>query len=219
VVEMIGKIIPIGNGKKKLIIDFNDARFIGNNFGINVDLCTVNNIINRVKGLYQKGIKNFNFPNPTKEQIRVDYVDDPIDIINITWPDNIGNGSFPCVALNQPHRHNIFMSFPVKNNCINAKQLLSHELGHWFLNQVIEDKIEADTNHVSRSFIDGYENYLSESAAIYCESEIAGFRRGDCQYHQYIETIIDIRKTKIKKLKYLNEIMNKCLERFDKQRK
>jgi len=216
---MIGKITAIDNSKKKLIINFNEAEFIGNNFGINTDMCIVVDVINQVKGLYHKEINKFIYPNPTKEQIRVDYVDEPIDIINIIWPDNIGNGSYSCVALNQPHRHNIFMSYPVKNNCINSKQLLSHELGHWFLNQVIEDKIEADTNHVSRSFIDGYENYLSESAAIYCESEIAGIRKKDCQYNQYIDTIMEIRKTKSKKLDYLNEIMNKCLERFDKQRK
>ena len=34
---------------------------------------------------------------------------------------------------------------------------------------------------MSRFFINGYEDYLSERAAIYRESENAGIRRLDCQ--------------------------------------
>ena len=216
---MIGTIKNVGNDKKILTIIFSEAELVGNVFGRNDDKCNVDDTINQVKELYENEINDYKFHNPTNEQIRVDYLDEPIDIINITWPDNIGNGQFPCVALNQPHRHNIFMSYPVKNKCINAKQLLSHELGHWFLNQVIEVKIKADENHVSRSFISGYEDNLSERAAIYCESEIARIRKSDCQYNQYIDTIFEIKKTKLKKEKYLSKIINDCLEQWEKDRK
>jgi len=216
---MIGTITIVGNDKKMLTINFSEADLIGKVFGRNNDKWNVDDIINQVKELYKNEIKDYKFSNPTNEQIRIDYIDEPIDRINISWSDNLGYRQYPCVALNQPHRHNIFMSYPVKNNCINAKQLLSHEVGHWFLNQVIEYKIKADENHVSRSIISGYEDNLSERAAIYCESENAGIRSTDCQYSQYIDTIIEIKKTKLKKENYLSNILNECLEQWEKDRK
>lgn len=174
---MIGT-ITTQNNIKTLTINFNNAQTINETFGQNSDICNVNNTITEVKLLFENQliIENFDYPIPTPEQIRVDYVNEPIHYIDIAWPNNVRTDPLRVVALNQSHQANIFMTYPVINNSMNAIQLLSHELGHWFFNRAIEYLIEADNHRVTRSDIPGYEISLSEKVAYYCELIIGGTR-------------------------------------------
>ena len=206
---MRGTISNTPDNKKMLTINFNDADPIGDSFGRNDDICDVNETIREVKELFQGQIRDFVFPDPPPDQIRVDYVREPIDKINITWPEPFGNGEFSVVALNQSHRDNIFMTYPIKNNYISAKQLLSHEVGHWFFNRVVENRIGANDHRITRSDIHGYENNFTEKAAYYCEIRIAGNRHSYSRVH--IDLINEIREAIRREENYLSDLLNRCL--------
>jgi len=77
---------------------------------------------------------------------------------------------------------------------MTAKQLLSHELGHWFFNRLIEILIHANRK-ICREDINGYETDFSERAAHYCEIAIAGKRKKYISHdEELIENIEDIEK-------------------------
>jgi len=206
---MIGTITNTNDNRKILAINFDDAELIRGTFGRNDDICDVNETIQEVKELFEIQIQDFDFPEPSASQIRVDYVDEPVDIINITWPGNIRDLGNEFVALNQPHRANIFMTYPIKDNIMTAEQLLSHELGHWFFNRMVEDRIGADNRHVTRSDIHGYENGFTEKAAYYCEIMVAGNRQGYHPNHNSILT--EVRQAIIINQNYLSNLLQECL--------
>ena len=188
---MIGT-ISLYNNIRTLTINFNDAQTINEIFGLNNDTCNVNNTINNVKQLFENLliIEDFDYPIPSSEQVRFDYVDEPINMIDITWSNGIRTDPITAIALNQTHRANIFMTYPVINNNMNSIQILSHELGHWFFNRAVEFLIEADERHVTRSDIPGYEDYISEKVAYYCEKMIGGNR---VAYHpDHSDIIIEV---------------------------
>ncbi len=215
--KMRGTITEVENNLKMLTINFNDADPIRRIFGRTGDTCNVDNSINQVKSLFQQQITGFIFPDPTHNQIRVDYVDEPIDKINITWPDNYGNGPFDFVGINQSCRARIFMTYPIKNNYMNALQLLSHEIGHWFFNRVVDDRIGADNHHICRNIdISNYEDF-SEKAAYYSEIKIAGERREYPQRH--IRIIQEVKEAiRTNNNTYLSDLLQSCLDQFERER-
>ena len=210
--NMIGSISTI-DGKRTLTISFNDADPIGDNFGLDEDVCNVNEVIEAVRDLYREEIRidGFDFSIPIGEQIRVDYVTESIETINITFPANVGDGTYNVVALNQLNGPNIFMTYPILNNCMSARQILSHELGHWFLNRAIEHVIEVNNLDCSRHVIEGYEDNISERAAHYCEIRIAGYRKIECYIYRECEMACEIKKAIHDNDRYLRLRMRQCL--------
>jgi len=212
-------VISTIDGKPTLTINFIDADPIGSNFGNNDDICNVNDVIGAVRDLYREEIviEGYDFPLPTNEQIRVDYVTSPISAINITWANNVGNGLYNVIALNQQNESNVFITYPISNNCMNAQQILSHELGHWFLNRAIENRISAADLRRSRHDIDGYEDVISEKAALYCEIKIAGYRKVECYSYENCKMVCEIKRAITMHDRCLRLSMSECLRKLNDQ--
>jgi len=205
-IYMKGAIVKNTEGYKILNINFQDADLIGETFGTGDDKCNVAETIEQVQKLYMNWVTDYCYPHPKVGKIRVDYVDEPIDGINITWKDG-DNQSGYFVGINQHHYDNIFLTYPLKY--MTAKQLLTHELGHWFFNRLIEKLIHAD-RRTCREDINSYETNFSEKAAHYCEIKIAGKRKKYTSHDEkLIENIENIQKEGVSVLK---TIKKECMQ-------
>jgi hypothetical protein len=199
-----------------LQINFVDANKVGIIFGIILsrDFCFVPIVVYTVKRLFKKNIDNFNFVSPSNEKIRVEYVPQPIHGIRISW-DSTHNQEGQFAGINQAHKDNIFLTYPLIG--MNAKQLLTHELGHWYFNRLIENLISADDRHICREDIDGYETNFSERAAHYCEIKLAGKRK---KYTEHDNSLItNIEQIEQQTNNVLQTIRNQCINRWERQLK
>lgn len=197
-----------------LKINFNNANNVGIIFG-NIslrDFCYVACVKHEVKNLFLKSFENVNFPFPTNNKIRAEYLPSAVSGIDITW--NPGQNQRGCFeGINQAHNDNIFLTYPVKG--LSAKQLLTHELGHWYFNRLIEELIGTNNGHRSREDINGYETIYAERVALYCEIKLAGRRdkysSHDSNLVQNIEQIEDQGKD------VLQTIRDECMQQWEKQ--
>jgi hypothetical protein len=195
-------------------VNFNDANEVGILFGsISLrDFCYVACVKCEIKDLFMRSFEDFNFPFPTNDKIRADYVPSAVNGIDITWnPGHNQRGDF--AGINQAHRDNIFLTFPIRG--MSAKQLLTHELGHWYFNRLIEELIGADDRHRCREDINGYETNYAERVALYCEIKLAG-RRDNYTSHD-LNLVQNIERIEEKGQDVLQAIRDECMQQWEKQ--
>ena len=199
-----------------LRINFNNVNNVGIIFGsISLrDFCYVACVKHEVKNLFLKSFENVNFPFPTNNKIRAEYLPSEVNGVEITWASGHNQRSY-FEGINQEHNDNIFLTYPGKG--ISAKQLLAHELGHWYFNRLIEELICANNGHRCREDIDNFETNYSERVALYCEIKLAGrrdkYNSHDSKLVQNIEQIEDQGKD------VLNTITEECIQQWKKQQK
>ena len=199
---------------KFLKINFNNANNVGIIFGsISLrDFCYVACVKHEVKNLFLKSFENVNFPFPTNNKIRAEYLPSAINGIDITW--NPGQNQRGCFeGINQAHFDNIFLTYPI--NGISAKQLLAHELGHWYFNRLIEELIGANGRHRCREDINGYETNYAERVALYCEIKLAG--RRDFYNSHDLNLIKNIEQIEDQGKDVLQTIKDECIQQWETQ--
>lgn len=197
-----------------LKINFNNANNVGIIFGSisSSDFCYVACVKHEVKNLFLKSFENINFPFPTNNKIRAEYLPSAVNGIDITWdPGQNQRGCFE--GINQAHNDNIFLTYPVKG--ISAKQLLAHELGHWYFNRLIENLIGANNGHRCIENINGYENNYAERVALYCEIKLAG-RRNEYNSHD-LELLQNIEQIEKQGNDVLQTIRDEFIQQWEKQ--
>ena len=197
-----------------LKINFNNANNIGIIFGsISLsDFCYVACVKHEVKNLFSNSFENINFPFPTNNKIRAEYLPFAVNGIDITWSQEQNHrGCFE--GVNQSHNDNIFLTYPVKG--ISAKQLLAHELGHWYFNRLIDELIGANDRQRFREDITGYENNYAERVALYCEIKLAG--RRDFYNSHDLNLIQNIQQIEDQGKDVLQTIRDECLQQWERQ--
>ena len=197
-----------------LRINFNDAYNVGIIFGSIplCDFCYVACVKHEVKNLFKQSFENVNFPFPTNNKIRAEYLPSAVNGIDITWnPEHNQRGCFE--GMNQPNYDNIFLTYPV--NGISAKQLLTHELGHWYFNRLIEELIGTNNSHRCREDINDYENNYAERVALYCEIKLAG--RRDFYNSHDLDLIQNIQQIEEQGKDVLQTIRDECIRQWETQ--
>ena len=88
--------------------------------------------------------------------------------------------TYICPAMIDPVEDKIILPNPVKN--MTPLQALSHELGHWFFDSIIDDIVDNSDNWNDRDDIPWFSHY-TEVAAFYCQEDISGLIQNRQSYH------------------------------------
>jgi hypothetical protein len=148
---------------------------------------TISNIIRRVRELFTSQIERYNFPDPSSDEIYILNVHQIVDGIRIMDQGRI-RSEYNCPAMVDPLTNRIVIPNPTKQ--MTPCQVLSHEVGHWFFDKIVDDIVKENNPRHNREDLLSF-SYYTELAAIYCQEEICGRVRNRQDYENHVQRMFE----------------------------
>ncbi len=157
------------------------------NYGSVPNIINIANVIRDVRGIFQNQLPSFNFPDPDTDEIYILNVSRIVDGFQIIRAGRTPDTYF-YVAMIDPVEEKIILPHPVKR--MSLLQALSHELGHWYFDRIIDDIVNENIDWNHRDDIPWFDHY-TEMAALYCQEEISGQIQNRQNYHPWVQRMFE----------------------------
>jgi hypothetical protein len=168
------------------VCDYNVYTSLINRFGQGTNNIVISEVLADVRTLFTTQLENYNFNDPGPDEIIILEVPRVVDGIRVMRIHNRGDDyRYPC--MNDPQTNKIIIPTPTKK--MRPIEALSHELGHWFFDRIVDDIIDHDDNLPGwngREDIPNFYKY-TEIAALYCQEEICGIIQNKNQYEYIVQ--------------------------------
>ncbi len=179
--------IVISNNQHIAECDFNIYTGTTNTYGPSSAIINIPNVVSDVRRLYDNHFPSFPFPDPNEDEIYILNVSQIVDGFRITRTGRTPD-TYIYPAMIDPVEDKIILPHPVKR--MTPLQALSHELGHWFYDRIIDDIVNESAGWYCRDDVTGFDRY-TEIAALYCQEEISGLIQNRQSYHITVQRMLE----------------------------
>jgi len=158
-----------------------------NDYGSAPNIVNIANIVGDVKRRFSDQLPSYDFPVPGTGEIYILNVSQIVDGFRITRTGSTPDTYF-YPAMIDPVEDIIILPNPVKR--MTPLQALSHELGHWFFDRIIDDIVDETDGWYCRDDVPSFDCF-TEIAALYCQEEISGTIQNRQSYDLSVQEMLD----------------------------
>lgn len=174
------------NGTEVAEFDYNVYDGTTDSYGSGSNSVVISEIIQRVRSLFEAQLPIFDFDNPIEEEIYILNMPREVYGAQILRQES-PSGPYYYSSFIDPHEDRIILLYPPRR--MTPIQALSHELGHWFYDRIIDDIVHENNDWNHRDDINGF-GYYTEIAALYCQEEISGPILNRRDYHITVQRML-----------------------------
>lgn len=167
--------------------DYSSYNGTTNDYGSAPNIVNIPNIVRDVKRIFRDQLPSYDFPDPDTDEIYILNVSQIVDGFRITRTGRTPDTYF-YPAMIDPVEDKIILPYPVKR--MTPLQALSHELGHWYFDRIVDDIVNENAGWYCRDDVPWFDRY-TESAALYCQEEISGLIQNRQSYHITVQRMLE----------------------------